>query len=195
MSLALSSTSLSFYKARQRHMYILQNTTPGLYIACALQLQVLLSDTDHIMLPALSSSAFPSLSEASQRQMPAGTSSSNGPEQQHPLRPYWEYLSFLFKRQPEPDPDQMLELSYRDYLQVISCSHAGTNDHSHTVINVLVYTVPCDHASTHDHSCSVCMPLFTPSRAIMHEQVVTAIHQFCIYYCASPCMGVSLSSA
>ncbi|DBA92605.1 TPA: hypothetical protein ACH3X1_002824 [Trebouxia sp. C0004] len=82
-----------------------------------LNVQVLLSDTDHIMSPALSSSAFPSLSEASQRQMPAGTSSSNGPEQQHPLRPYWEYLSFLFKRQPEPDPDQMLELSYRDYLQ------------------------------------------------------------------------------
>ncbi|KAL0038065.1 hypothetical protein WJX79_000828 [Trebouxia sp. C0005] len=82
-----------------------------------LNVQVLLSDTDHIMSPALSSSAFPSLSEASQRQMPAGTSSSNGPEQQHPLRPYWEYLSFLFKRQPEADPDQMLELSYRDYLQ------------------------------------------------------------------------------
>ena len=105
-------------KTSQRRMYILQNTTPNLYIAC--KLQVPLSDTDHIMSPALSSSAFPSLSEASQRQMPAGTSSSsNGPEQQHPLRPYWEYLSFLFKRQPEPDPDQMLELSYRDYLQVL----------------------------------------------------------------------------
>jgi len=180
MSPALSSSVFpSLSEASQWRMYILLKTTPNLCIAH--KLQVLLSDTDHIMAPALSSSAFPSLSEASQRQMPAGTSSSsNGPEQQHPLRPYWEYLSFLFKRQPEPDPDQMLELSYRDYLQVISCSHAGTNDHSHTVINVLVYTVPCDHASTHDHSCSVCMPLFTPSRAIMHEQVVTAIHQFCI---------------
>ena len=117
---ALSTASLSFCKTSQRHMYILQNTTPGLHIACKLHLQVLLSDTDHIMSPALSSSAFPSLSEASQRQMPAGTSSSNGPEQQHTLRPYWEYLSFLFKRQPEPDPDQMLELSYRDYLQVFT---------------------------------------------------------------------------
>ncbi len=113
-----SSASLGLRKTTHRHVYILQNPTPSLHIACQLQLQVLLSDTDHIITPALSSSAFPSLSEASQRQMPAGTSSSNGSEQQHPLRPYWEYLSFLFKRQPEPDPDQMLELSYRDYLQV-----------------------------------------------------------------------------
>ncbi len=115
---ALSSSVFpSFGKTSQWRMYILQNTTPNLCIAC--EMQVLLSDTDHIMSPALSSSAFPSLSEASQRQMPAGTSSSNSQEQQHPLRPYWEYLSFLFKRQPEPDPDQMLELSYRDYLQVV----------------------------------------------------------------------------
>ena len=122
MAPALSSSAFpSLSEASQRHVHILQNTAPGLHIACELQLQVLLSDTDHIMSPALSSSAFPSLSEASQRQMPAGTSSSsNGPEQQHPLRPYWEYLSFLFKRQPEPDPDQMLELSYRDYLQVFT---------------------------------------------------------------------------
>ena len=119
---ALSTASLSFCKTSQRHKHILQSTTPGLRIVCELQLQVLLSNTDHIMSPALSSSAFPSLSEASQRQMPAGTSSSSsmGPEQQHPLRPYWDYLSFLFKRQPEPDPDQMLELSYRDYLQVLT---------------------------------------------------------------------------
>lgn len=119
MSPALSSSVFpSFSEASQWRMYILLKTTPNLCIAH--KLQVLLSDTDHIMAPALSSSAIPSLSEASQRQMPAGTSSSsNGPEQQHPLRPYWEYLSFLFKRQPEPDPDQMLELSYRDYLQVL----------------------------------------------------------------------------
>lgn len=74
------------------------------------------------MSPNLSSAAFPSISEASQRQTPAGPSCANGHgngnEQQHPLKPYWEYLSFLFRRQPEPEPDQMLELSYRDYLQV-----------------------------------------------------------------------------
>ena len=82
---------------------------------------MLLSDTDHIISAAsdLSPSAFPSLSESTQQQAPASTSSSN--EQQHPLKPYWEYLSFLFRRQPEPDPDQMLELSYRDYLQVWPC--------------------------------------------------------------------------
>ena len=78
--------------------------------------QVLLSDTERIIAPDLSSAAFPSLSESSQRQRPAGTSSASEP--QHRLRPYWEYLSFLFRRQPEPDPDQMLELSCRDYLQV-----------------------------------------------------------------------------
>ena len=85
-------------------------------------LQVLLSDTGHLVSAAQglsSSSAFPSLSEASQRQAPASTSASTNQheQQQHPLKPYWEYLSFLFRRQPEPDPDQMLELSYRDYLQ------------------------------------------------------------------------------
>lgn len=90
-------------------------------------LQVLLSDTERVlsMSEDLSSdAAFPSLSEASQRQPAASTSSSSRDQQQqqqqqHPLKPYWEYLSFLFRRQPEATPDQMLELSYRDYLQVI----------------------------------------------------------------------------
>ena len=86
---------------------------------------MLLSDTEHVIsasqgLP-LSPAAFPSLSEASQRQPTASTNSSSSQQQQqqHPLKPYWEYLSFLFRRQPEPKPDQMLELSYRDYLQVL----------------------------------------------------------------------------
>ncbi|KAL3148615.1 Protein arginine N-methyltransferase 5 [Trebouxia sp. C0009 RCD-2024] len=90
-----------------------------------LNVQVLLSDTERLLsMPEdlTSDSAFPSLSEASQRQPAASTSSSRDQQQQqqqqqHPLKPYWEYLSFLFRRQPEATPDQMLELSYRDYLQ------------------------------------------------------------------------------
>ena len=89
---------------------------------------MLLSDTERVISAsqALSSSltAFPSLSEASLRQPEASTStiSSQQQQQQQPLKPYWEYLSFLFRRQPEPKPDQMVELSYRDYLQVMHMS-------------------------------------------------------------------------
>ena len=109
--------------------------------------------------------------------MPAGTSSSsNGPEQQHPLRPYWEYLSFLFKRQPEPDPDQMLELSYRDYLQVLSMLPNRHKLSQHTKVNVHVYAFPCNRALTDYHSCTMCMYLFAPSHAIMHELVTAFTH-------------------
>ena len=99
---------------------------PHTHAYLCISLQVLLSDTEHVIsasqglasLPA----AFPSLSEASRRQPAASTSNSSQQQQQHPLKPYWEYLSFLFRRQPEPKPDQMLELSYRDYLQVMHLS-------------------------------------------------------------------------
>lgn len=37
---------------------------------------------------------------------------------EHPLRPYCEYLSFLFRRPDGPDGQEALELGYRDYLQV-----------------------------------------------------------------------------
>ena len=98
---------------------------PYMHAYLDISLQVLLSDTERVISASqvLSSShtAFPSLSEASLRQPEASTSSSSQQQQQqqHPLKPYWEYLSFLFRRQPEPKPDQMLELSYRDYLQVM----------------------------------------------------------------------------
>lgn len=42
------------------------------------------------------------------------------PGELHPLRIYWEYLSYLFRKPPPPDASQLLEVSYRDYLQVHS---------------------------------------------------------------------------
>ena len=36
----------------------------------------------------------------------------------HPLRPFCEYLSFLFRRPDGPDGQEALEMGYRDYLQV-----------------------------------------------------------------------------
>lgn len=35
----------------------------------------------------------------------------------HPLRPYWEYLSYLFRKLPVLSSDEQLEADYRDYLQ------------------------------------------------------------------------------
>eukprot|EP00884_Botryococcus_braunii_P016344 jgi/Botrbrau1/3393/Bobra.0337s0034.1 len=39
------------------------------------------------------------------------------PAELHPLRVYWEYLSYLFRKPPPLDEGQQLEVSYRDYLQ------------------------------------------------------------------------------
>lgn len=36
----------------------------------------------------------------------------------HPLRPYWEYLSYLFRKNEGAEESQPAELSYRDFLQV-----------------------------------------------------------------------------
>ncbi len=36
----------------------------------------------------------------------------------HPLRPYWDYLAFLLRRLPALAPEEEMERSYRDYLQV-----------------------------------------------------------------------------
>lgn len=35
----------------------------------------------------------------------------------HPMRLYWEYVSFLFRKQPATSEQDALEASYRDYLQ------------------------------------------------------------------------------
>ncbi|KAK9820236.1 hypothetical protein WJX72_007776 [[Myrmecia] bisecta] len=35
----------------------------------------------------------------------------------HPLRIYWDYLSYLFRKQQGPSEQEQLELGYRDYLQ------------------------------------------------------------------------------
>ena len=36
----------------------------------------------------------------------------------HPLQPYYEYLSYLFRRPPLPAGQEEMEIGYRDYLQV-----------------------------------------------------------------------------
>lgn len=53
------------------------------------------------------------------------------PGELHPLRIYWEYLSYLFRKPPPPDASQLLEVSYRDYLQV----------HFHPMTDVQMYTL------------------------------------------------------
>ena len=40
-----------------------------------------------------------------------------GAESEHPLRVYCEYLSYIFRKAPLPPEQELLELSYRDYLQ------------------------------------------------------------------------------
>ena len=39
-------------------------------------------------------------------------------QQLHPLRPYAEYLAYLFRRADGPEGQEEMELTYRDYLQV-----------------------------------------------------------------------------
>jgi len=43
------------------------------------------------------------------------------PGESHPLRPYWEYLCYLFRRVEDLSPAEVLESTYRDYLQVCAC--------------------------------------------------------------------------
>lgn len=53
------------------------------------------------------------------------------PGAQHPLRVYCEYLSYIFRKAPMPPEQELLELSYRDYLQarpppaLASCTAVG----------------------------------------------------------------------
>lgn len=41
----------------------------------------------------------------------------NNPGEAHPLRPYWEYLCFVFRKLPVLSEDARTESEYRDYLQ------------------------------------------------------------------------------
>lgn len=72
--------------------------------------------------PALSAqSGFPSLSEASAA---GGGLVLNGVATiAHPLQPYYEYLSYLFRRPSLPQGQEAMEIGYRDYLQVLPCFH------------------------------------------------------------------------
>ncbi len=47
-----------------------------------------------------------------------GSFSITDPGESHPLRPYWEYLCFLFRRLEVVGEQERQEASYRDYLQV-----------------------------------------------------------------------------
>lgn len=46
------------------------------------------------------------------------------PGEAHSLRPYWEYLCYLFRRVEGLSPAELLESGYRDYLQV--CPRGGS---------------------------------------------------------------------
>eukprot|EP00877_Chromochloris_zofingiensis_P008918 jgi/Chrzof1/427/Cz01g15150.t1 len=39
------------------------------------------------------------------------------PGESHPLRPYWEYLCYLFRRLEDIGPQDIIETNYKDYLQ------------------------------------------------------------------------------
>lgn len=41
----------------------------------------------------------------------------------HPLQPYYEYLSYLFRRPPLPAGQEEMEIGYRDYLQARQPHH------------------------------------------------------------------------
>ncbi|KAJ9525988.1 hypothetical protein QJQ45_009372 [Haematococcus lacustris] len=41
----------------------------------------------------------------------------NNPGESHPLRPYWEYLAYLFRKLPAIPDELRQEMEYRDYLQ------------------------------------------------------------------------------
>ena len=63
------------------------------------------------------------LSDPNQAPTPAEASAAVGQRvlaaaDAHPLRPYWDYLAFLLRRLPALAPEEEMERSYRDYLQV-----------------------------------------------------------------------------
>eukprot|EP00873_Tetraselmis_striata_P028240 jgi/Tetstr1/448504/TSEL_035770.t1 len=47
----------------------------------------------------------------------SGPSLHADPGASHPLRVYWEYLSYLFRKMPGQSEQEIAEMSYRDYLQ------------------------------------------------------------------------------
>ena len=58
---------------------------------------------------------FPTLPESSSA---SAVAAANGVAEMHPLQPYYEYLSYLFRRPPLPAGQEEMEIGYRDYLQV-----------------------------------------------------------------------------
>jgi protein arginine N-methyltransferase 5 len=56
---------------------------------------------------------YPSLAESASML----TTTPSPPASSHPLRVYWEYLSFLFRKQPVTGETDTLEFAYRDFLQ------------------------------------------------------------------------------
>jgi protein arginine N-methyltransferase 5 len=55
---------------------------------------------------------YPSLAESASM-----LTASTSPASSHPLRVYWEYLSFLFRKQPVAKETDAIEFAYRDFLQ------------------------------------------------------------------------------
>lgn len=95
-------------------------------------LQVLLSDADSLLQSSADAKAHAATGQAWL--------------QQQPLKQYHEYLSFLFRRQDEPKPEQMLELNYRDYLQVSHLSDAGPKPSATTIESLPPPRCQCCHA-------------------------------------------------
>lgn len=96
---------------------------------CMLPLQVILSGNSHHPSPDQPRPPQPPLPGGSTAGSTAGTSSTivglgpegtavlNVPGQAHPLRIYWEYLSYIFRKLPATSEHDAVEQGYRDFLQ------------------------------------------------------------------------------
>lgn len=65
------------------------------------------------------------------------------PSPSSPVRLYWEYLSYLFRR-PDPIPQQeQLEMGYRDFLQVCLAIQLGSSAGQYTCPLLLTARKSC----------------------------------------------------
>ncbi|KAK9834250.1 hypothetical protein WJX81_000077 [Elliptochloris bilobata] len=86
--------------------------------------QVILTGQAHHAPPAHAETGGPSASGSGGSAVAVAINGGAGPgvaaaggESDHPLRAYCEYLSYIFRKAPLPPEQELLELSYRDYLQ------------------------------------------------------------------------------
>lgn len=105
--------STSVFGSNKRGYPVLARTHQELIARCfAHNVQVVLTG------PALHAVAPPPLPPATPPHPPGmGSVVVTHPGELHPLRPYWEYLCYQFRKMEQLSSEEMTELNYRDYLQ------------------------------------------------------------------------------